>query len=177
MLVEKNGVRAAIFASVTLPLESWMYLEDQPGMCQATIEDLIKSIASFREKEPATTIIVTLHWGVEYRIVPSATQRQQAKALVRAGADAIVGHHPHVIQSFERIDGKPVFYSVGNLIFDSRDPATHKGILVRFRISAGELKSDFIPYTLENGCPVLLKGERKNKAIEDFQNISDPLPR
>ena len=91
VLLRKNGIEIAIFASVTLPLESWMYLEDRPGMCQATIEDLKKAISIYREQHPKRFIVVTLHWGVEYQTLPTMMQRHQARSLVEAGADAIIG--------------------------------------------------------------------------------------
>lgn len=62
--------------------------------------------------------IVFIHWGNEYELVASPTQRRLATTLVRYGADLIIGHHPHVIQNIELIDGVPVVYSLGNFIFD-----------------------------------------------------------
>ncbi len=63
-------------------------------------------------------VIVMPHWGNEYSTTSSALQREQARELVSAGARAIIGSHPHVIQENEIIDGVPVYYSLGNLIFD-----------------------------------------------------------
>jgi poly-gamma-glutamate synthesis protein (capsule biosynthesis protein) len=157
VVLEKNGIAIALFSSVTLPLESWVYLEDSPGMCQATIENLEAAIAAYRVAHPQTYIIVSLHWGIEYQKMPTALQRAQAKALVAAGADAIIGHHPHVVQTYEQVDGKPVFYSVGNLIFDNPNPLTHDGILVKLTIGEDESNVQVIPYRTDEGKPVLGK--------------------
>jgi poly-gamma-glutamate capsule biosynthesis protein CapA/YwtB (metallophosphatase superfamily) len=154
VILRKDNSRVAIFSSVTLALESWMYLEDTPGMCQATIEDLAKSISAYKAAHKGDYVIVTLHWGIEYQLIPTPLQRDQAKALVEAGADAIIGHHPHVVQRYERIDGKPVFYSIGNLIFDNPNPITQNGILVRLRISGQGVASEIIPYKTEDLKPV-----------------------
>lgn len=154
-LVDKNGVQAAIFSSVLLPLESWMYLEDSPGMCQATPEQLAKAIRQFRKSNPDHWIFVTFHWGVEYQRHPTARQREQAKLLVEAGANAIIGHHPHVVQRHESFGDSPVFYSIGNLIFDNPNPATHEGVLLKFIIHDGKLESHQVPYKTENVVPVL----------------------
>jgi gamma-polyglutamate biosynthesis protein CapA len=62
--------------------------------------------------------VIYIHWGTEYDLVHSKTQKLLAKELVDAGADVIVGHHPHVVQDIGIIDGVPVFYSLGNYIFD-----------------------------------------------------------
>jgi len=62
--------------------------------------------------------IIYIHWGDEYELVANANQRRLAEILISYGADAIFGHHPHVVQNIEIINGVPVFYSLGNFIFD-----------------------------------------------------------
>jgi len=62
--------------------------------------------------------IVTIHWGAEYQHEPGTKQVEQARAMVDAGADLIIGHHSHVIQSNEVYNGVPIYYSLGNFIFD-----------------------------------------------------------
>lgn len=62
--------------------------------------------------------IAYVHWGIEYEPVHSLAQEQLAYMMVDAGADAVVGHHPHVVQDIELYNGVPVFYSLGNFIFD-----------------------------------------------------------
>jgi gamma-polyglutamate biosynthesis protein CapA len=69
------------------------------------------------QKYTNTTTIVFAHWGDEYKPA-SARQKKWAKRFVDAGADAIIGAHPHVVQESELIDGVPVYYSLGNFIFD-----------------------------------------------------------
>ena len=71
-------------------------------------------------------VIISIHWGGEYQPGPSPRQRKLAGELINAGADVIIGHHPHVIQPMEeiiRVDEKKtglVFYSLGNAIFDQQ---------------------------------------------------------
>lgn len=67
----------------------------------------------------ADWLIVQLHWGTEMSRLPSPEQRQMARRLVDAGADLIIGHHPHVLQPLEIIDQVPVWYSLGNFSFSS----------------------------------------------------------
>lgn len=62
--------------------------------------------------------IVYIHWGIEYDLTSSPRQQTVAEWLVAAGADLIIGHHPHVVQEVGLIEGVPVFYSLGNYIFD-----------------------------------------------------------
>ena len=67
-------------------------------------------------------VIVSVHWGGEYQVEPSDRQREIAQVLSSAGASAIVGHGPHVLQSVERVGDTVVAYSLGNLLFDQPYP-------------------------------------------------------
>jgi gamma-polyglutamate biosynthesis protein CapA len=62
--------------------------------------------------------IISIHWGTEYELVAHESQRALARAFIDAGADAIIGSHPHVVQDIEEYRGAPIFYSLGNCIFD-----------------------------------------------------------
>ncbi len=78
---------------------------------------LRKDIAAVRQRG-ATFIVASMHAGVEYAATPSAAQRQFSHAAIDAGADLVVGHHPHVTQTTEAYAGKYIVYSLGNFIFD-----------------------------------------------------------
>jgi poly-gamma-glutamate synthesis protein (capsule biosynthesis protein) len=86
-------------------------------------------------------LIVGVHWGLEYVSEASYIQRETAKLLVEAGADVVAGHHPHVVQEREEIGGKPVFYSLGNLVFDQGFEVTRPGLAIRLTFEHGELVS------------------------------------
>lgn len=78
-------------------------------------------------------VVPYVHWGEEYSLSSSEDQRKLAKVMVEGGADLIVGHHPHVVQEIGLVDGVPVFYSLGNYIFDqyfSKD--VKEGLLITF---------------------------------------------
>ncbi|HBD08343.1 MAG TPA: hypothetical protein DCZ69_08785, partial [Syntrophobacteraceae bacterium] len=87
----------------------------------------------------ANLVVVFVHWGSELLEWPNAQQRRAAEWLIRQGADLIVGHHPHVIQPMECLQGKPVFFSLGNHLFDQKYPASKEGILADCRIAHDEL--------------------------------------
>lgn len=79
--------------------------------------------------------IMYVHWGDEYEITHSAEQEALAEQLVAAGADLIIGHHPHVVQDIGVIAGVPVLYSLGNFIFDQYlSQETEQGLLVQLDI-------------------------------------------
>lgn len=148
ILIEKGSIKVALFNSVTLPLENWVCLEDRPGICQQPIDKLGEAIKAFKKQHPDSYAVAILHWGIEYQSVPSISQRRGARLLLRSGADAIIGHHPHVIQQEEYIDGKPVFYSLGNFVFDQRKPETSKGEIVTLDFTARKCKANIHPVTI-----------------------------
>lgn len=97
-------------------------------------------------------LVVSLHWGVEYKAHPFEGQRALAKKIIALGADVIVGHHPHWVQDSETLDGVPVYYSLGNLIFDQMwSEETRKGLLVRLSFENKKIvKEEFLPTYIKN---------------------------
>ena len=91
-------------------------------------------------KSRVDVLILGVHWGVEYTTNPTPNQQEWAKRFIENGADVVVGHHPHWIQVREYIEGKPVFYSLGNFVFDQMwSEETKKGIVVELSFRGREL--------------------------------------
>ncbi len=79
----------------------------------------------------ADAVIISVHWGYEYQTRVDPAQRDAALLLLRAGADLVIGHHPHVVQAFEIDDGRCVAYSLGNFVFDQGQGETGQGLALR----------------------------------------------
>ena len=92
-------------------------------------------------------LIVGVHWGNEYKDKPNDYQIEWAKKLVESGADVIAGHHPHWVQTTDHINGKPVYYSLGNFIFDQMwSEETKKGMVVKLIYEKDKLTEEvFMP--------------------------------
>ncbi len=84
---------------------------------QAIDEDKIVEMIK-TAKDISDFVIVSPHWGIEYQTIASDSQRNLARKLIDSGADLIIGHHPHVIQDYEKYQDSYIFYSLGNFIFD-----------------------------------------------------------
>ena len=113
--------------------------ETRAGAAELIVADVRADIRALR-RDGADVIVVLPHWGPEYvtRITPQ--QRRQARAMVRAGADIVLGAHSHVTGPIEFIDGTPVLYSMGDLIFDlPRFEATEEGVIAELTFHAAEL--------------------------------------
>ncbi len=146
--------RIALFSSVQISLAGWKGSAGEYAPCQASIEDLCRNIRSYKKSYAGDVVVVCLHWGVEYHTSPAKFQRVQAHRLVDAGADAVIGHHPHVFQDVEEYKGKVVFYSLGNFVFDQRDLLTKRGAVVSFLIRTGKIESiELYPVVLKGGIP------------------------
>lgn len=131
VFIRRNGIEIALFNSVLLPLENWVYLEDEKGVCQATVNTLVEYIQKLKKERPECYIVTMLHWGVEYHAHPTPFQRGDAYRLIDAGTDVVIGHHPHVIQQEEIYKDKPIFYSLGNFVFDQTKPETVQSVIVQ----------------------------------------------
>jgi len=81
-------------------------------------KQIASQIEDIRFYNSETFLIVLVHWGTEYKTINSKVQEALAHAMIDAGADLIVGGHPHVTQNIEQYNGKLIFYSLGNFIFD-----------------------------------------------------------
>lgn len=104
-------------------------------------------------------LIIGVHWGNEYQAIANNAQQTVAKEMVDAGADLIVGHHPHWVQNNEEINGVPVYYSLGNFIFDQMwSENTKKGMLLKITFENGEItkKEEFNTYISKIGQPEIL---------------------
>lgn len=135
------------------------------------IEPLKASIKTAKEK--GRFVIVFPHWGNEYQKVHSSAQRQVASELTDAGADAIIGSHPHVVQDFEIINGKPVVYSLGNFIFDQTfSKPTMEGLVVGLTIKPDSIEIAFFPTKQINLKPQLMRYEEKNSKIQEIFDIN-----
>lgn len=118
-LIEKNGKTFGFLAaSRVIPVTAWNVENRTPGVL-ATYDEtrLVEAIEAARDQ--CDVLVVFVHWGVEHQSSPEEYQRYLAQKYVDAGADLVIGAHTHCLQGIEYIDGKPVFYSLGNFIFGS----------------------------------------------------------
>jgi poly-gamma-glutamate synthesis protein (capsule biosynthesis protein) len=111
----------------------WIVLKDDDPCI--TFYDSEQATEAVRElKEKADVVIVSLHWGEEYWRKPNTSQVSIAKELIDAGADLILGHHPHVLQPIEEYNGGVIVYSLGNFVFDQRKKETQKSMIFKAKL-------------------------------------------
>lgn len=131
--------------------------------------DRIKAAAALADAHRrARYVIVNVHWGIEYSRTSTPQQQEFAHWLIDKGADAVIGHHPHVVEEMEMYKGKPIFYSLGNFIFDQYfSAATQEGLSVGLILSGGKIQSvHLIPFHSKKSQVQLMAGKRREKFLE-----------
>ena len=119
-----KGQTFAIFGATRVsPSATWYASDSQAGLFQTYDATLLNQKIAEAHTE-YDHVIVFVHWGIEKNETPEDYQRSLAKGYIDAGADLVVGCHPHVLQGFEYYNGVPIVYSLGNYLFGNRDGDT-----------------------------------------------------
>jgi poly-gamma-glutamate capsule biosynthesis protein CapA/YwtB (metallophosphatase superfamily) len=116
LVLAKNGIRVALLGYNEVELRSYEAGPDTAGLAWSVDEQVVADIAA--AKAQADLVIVYPHWGYEYQGQPSERQRTLARKMIDAGADLVVGGHPHVTQTVEYYRDRLIVYSLGNFVFD-----------------------------------------------------------
>jgi len=130
-------------------------------------DEVAEIVKKTKAANPEDFLIVMLHWGTEYQFHSSLSQQNLAHQVINAGADLIIGHHPHVVQEIEEYQGRLIFYSLGNFIFDYDGyflKETLEGLVVGLEIYPEKLVYRLFPIKTYLSQPSLMG----MKEIEEF---------
>ena len=156
-LFDVRGWRIAVLGmGGVVPSSDWLATPDRPGMASGDdIEQMTAAVEAASRQ--ADLVFVSIHWGVEGESEPRPDDIERAKRLIEAGADAIFGHHPHRLGDVEFVDGRPVFWTLGNFIWPRLSDASATTAVATVEISAdGEISACLLPAFIErSGQPVL----------------------
>ena len=123
-------------------------------------------------------VVVTMpHWGTQYTNRPEPVQRLVSRRLVRAGADVVVGGHPHWLQGMEMVGGRLVAHSLGNFVFDMDFMRrTMEGAILELTFWGDELKAvDLVPYVMDSQfAPRAVMGARAREVLATLRQTSGP---
>lgn len=173
-MVEREGVRFAFLAYA----EGWWSVKDAKslsaavaatraeerlhgvaddvgvahGVAHALEARILEDIARVKSVVRPDYLFVSLHWGDEHQRAPNAFQRGLGRAVIDAGATAVLGHHPHVLQSIERYKDGLILYSLGNFVFDMAADATYETAAVRLVLEGRRIRRvEIEPLTIVRG--------------------------
>jgi len=156
---------AFVAASRVVFAMDWYATDTQPGMVGTYDPTII--LESIKEAEANSDfVVVYVHWGVERNNYPEQFQRTLATQYIDAGADAVIGCHPHVMQGFEYYKGKPIAYSLGNYWFNSKN--IESGLLKLYLGPDDTLKMQILPVMSKDIYTYLLTKEADKTNYFDF---------
>lgn len=165
-LFEVRGVRVALLAYAAV---RWNGSVDVPATQNIAWAEPATVQAEVRAaRNQADVVVVVLHAGTEYAADPSPDQVAVAHAAIDAGADLVVGHHPHVTQTVERYGGGFIVYSLGDALFDIPRPAAMRGHLLRVHVRReGLVQAELWPFWIEGAIqPRLLDDGQGNPRVQ-----------
>lgn len=170
IFMERGGRKVGyLSASRVIPVVSWNIENNQPGLF-CTYDSTALTAAIRRTKEQCDYLVVYVHWGIERQDHPEQYQRTLAQAYIDAGADLVVGSHPHVPQGIEYYKGKPIVYSLGNFIFNPNMVKTY--MLKVIWDTAGESRLTVIPVVTASALTRNLEGQEAQEMYQYLQGIS-----
>ncbi|MDK2949058.1 MAG: hypothetical protein PWQ56_223 [Patescibacteria group bacterium] len=109
-------------------------------------KEIVSSIEEYKFYNPESFLVILIHWGNEYEETNSIQQQKLGRAMIDAGADLIIGSHPHVVQNIEIYNDKLIFYSLGNFIFDQYfSKETQQGLIIGLEIYPEEKVYNIYP--------------------------------
>lgn len=152
-IVEGTGNDIAVISIYAAPVSS------DPAL----LADEVKDYAAKYEN-----LVVNIHWGVEYSTEPTKAQTELAHALIDAGADVIIGHHPHVIQTVEKYNDGLIVYSLGNFITDQVGELTKTGLAAGVFFGEDDKKLFLFPFEQINGVPTHVTQEEARNICEEL---------
>ena len=174
LLMEKDGETFAFFGNLEFLLEGTVFNKDQPYPAFGQIEKLCSEIQKINSS--IDHIIVTFHWGQENSVIPTKGQISQAHKVIDAGADLVIGHHPHVLQTIETYKNKLILYSLGNFVFDNSQKLQKESVIFRCQFKNGELiNPELVPVYINNCRPELASGQNTLEIFKHLNKVSEPF--
>lgn len=173
-MLERNGGKVAFLSySLTQPLE--FFAGDRsagtaPGWSRYFQEDIR------RARSCSDYVVVSFHWGAERAVHPRPYQVEAARRAIDAGADLVIGHHPHVLQGVERYRGGIILYSLGNFAFGSLSRHADSSVMARIVLDGGVREVELIPLNVRNSevrfQPSILRGTKGHEVISRLNRLS-----
>lgn len=182
VILERKGLRVG-FLAYSIPFAG-SATPDRPGAAPLKLDLVRHDLADLRPRVDA--VVVSAHFGMMYLEHPTPDDMEIARAILRAGANLVVGHHPHVLQGIEETSDGVIAYSLGEFVFDpqagniyahvARETRRRSAV---FRVQLDRGRAALLPpiptYSGEDLCPLLLEGEAASRAVAALEKLSVSL--
>lgn len=177
-LFRVNGLKVAFVAcSLTFPEEFWA-TDTSAGTYFPYRQFFFPQIRKLKQENDL--VLVSFHWGEELRTTPKDYQKDLAHRTIDAGADLVLGHHPHVVQGLEVYHNRLIAYSLGNFVFGSYSARATRSMLLEITLgTSGLIACKIHPINVDNRevefQPRLLTGEERNQFLKELNDLSKEL--
>ncbi|HEX2769800.1 MAG TPA: CapA family protein [Geobacteraceae bacterium] len=173
-IITVRGMKVAFLAySFTLPDDFYATVAragTAPGFDRYYRQDIAEA------RKVADYVLVSFHWGTESTAIPKPYQVTAAHRAIDAGADVVIGHHPHVLQGVERYKNGVIFYSLGNFAFGTTSRSSDRSVIARITMENGVKGVELLPLNVLNRDvhyqPQLLSGKKGKEVIDHLAKIS-----
>ena len=176
LILKIKGKRIGILSfSDVVPRYSWAEA-NHPGI--ATAKEADRVVGAVRRTRPKVDILIMVfHWGTQFLQEPIPRQVFLAQEAQRAGADLVLGAHPHVLQGVGCVGRTPVVYSAGNFVFPTMSAPTRRTAIFEFEFSGDQpISVRLAPAVIdEHGAPQLVSGEARLDILDEMTKLSKPL--
>lgn len=154
---------------------SWYATDKRPGIASAYdhyVNQVKDTVA--QTKQHVDYLIVSVHWGKELEQLPQPYQQKLGQAMIDSGADVVMGHHPHVLQGIEFYKNKPILYSLGNFVFNSKGQLSNRSMIFNIEVNKqGIINSWIVPISIINGQPRAAEGKEAKEIIDNLNQLSE----
>ncbi len=167
-----NGLKFAFLAYNSPDVVPSSYEADATRYGTNFMDTLKMQEAVKKSKLDNDFVIVSMHAGVEYKNIANKYQSDFAHAAIDAGAEMVIGHHPHVVQNVEKYKDKYIIYSLGNFIFDQMwSQNTREGMIAKFTFDeSGVINTEFKPVIIyDYSQPKIVEGEDATRILSKLQ--------
>lgn len=171
-IFETKGARVAYLAFSEITPANYAATSDRSGTAYTQdISAITKAVK--KAKKQADYVVVSMHWGVEKEYSPTGRQVSEGRAIIRSGADVVLGHHPHRIQGIEYYKNGLIAYSLGNFVFPAASSGSSDSLILNVVMGPQGIESATVnPVTIVSGTPKLAKGAAATRLFKVIKKTS-----
>lgn len=168
-----NGLTVATLGYTDALVEGFSALGYRPGVARATPDNIFPMIEEANEE--ADLVFVNIHWGVEYDNTPHPRQKDLGRYMIEMGADAVIGHHSHVLSEIEQYGDGVIFYGLGNFIFDQGWTRTKDSAIVQYDLMKdGTGRFTVSPVRIRGAQPYVTQNKYYQMKIQRQLTMNQP---